>query len=75
MFEPARGHTDNSNDDGVRHGVGLTSLIREGSMDALKAPLHLGLGEGLVPRVDRLELRPIVSGALPPPSEVRQRRA
>src|SRR5262249_53556788 len=37
----------------------LREIARDALVDALKAPLHLGLGEVLVPRVDRLELRSV----------------
>src|SRR5258708_19364356 len=37
----------------------LREIARDALVDALKAPLHLGLSEVLVPRVDRLELRSV----------------
>src|SRR5258708_37028661 len=37
----------------------LREIARDALVDPLKAPLHLGLSEGLVPRVDRLDLRSV----------------
>src|SRR5258707_10580721 len=40
-------------------GFQLREIARDALVDALKAPLHLGLSEILVSRVDRLELRSV----------------